>query len=78
MVLQLPVLHMEISGHEQSDRPHRQITVGVVWVGVEGRGSQWFSSYQLSIWKYPDMNKVTDLTGRLQSGIWGCGGGGGG
>ena len=43
---------------------------------VEVRGSQWFSSYQLSIWKYPDMNKVTDLTGRLQSRIWGCGGGG--
>ena len=44
-------------------------------VGIEGRGSQWFSNYQLSIWKYLDMNKVTDLTGRLQSGIWGCGGG---
>ena len=27
-------------------------------VGIEGRGSQWFCNYQLSIWKYPDMNKV--------------------
>ena len=42
---------------------------------MEGRGSQWFSSYQLSIWKYPDMNKVTNPTGRLQSGILSCGGG---
>ena len=77
MVLQLPALYMEISRHEQSDTTSQvSYSRGSGVVGVVGKGSQWFSSYQLSIWKYPDMNKMTDLTGRLQSGIWGCGGGG--
>ena len=70
----VPTFHLEISRHEQSHRTHRYVMAGHSTNSPSGniptltksQNSQvchGWSQYQLSIWKYPDMNKVTELTG---------------